>query len=101
MSLRNFTILVIIGFAAALGIAWFGSGVRAAECPYPLETVIATIESEGGAMLDLVDVADADGFDQMLLARFGKGAIVFGLVSKGCVITAPVQIGTAQKLTPA
>lgn len=31
MTLRAFLTLILIGFAAALGLAWFGSGVRAAD----------------------------------------------------------------------
>lgn len=61
--------------------------------------IVATVEQQGGALLDLVDMPAAN-FDQVVFFDMA-GTIVFGLVVNGCVISSPVAIGKMREATPA
>lgn len=68
-------------------------------CPSPIDKIVAQVVEGGGEFLNLVDIPGKE-VDQMMVLRMGN-AIVVGMVSEGCVVSAPIALVEAQFAKPA
>lgn len=71
----------------------------APACRWTLDSVAADIERNDGEIVAIVPVA-GETFTHLLIARV-RGNVVMSLVAGPCVLTPPVSLGAAARITEA
>lgn len=94
--------LVLATLVVTLLLA-FCAPLKAQECRDPIDKVVADVVSEGGYLVDLIDVR-SEHFDQLLvIVAKNKDAsrLIIGGVKDGCMVTGPVPLDTVEPVTGA
>jgi hypothetical protein len=93
-------------FLAAMAVAAFFAALlvsvpsaRAHECAFPLEKTALGFVAKGGTMHGLVNVANGNWYDQIILLS-AKGVVFVGFVDRGCIVSSPAPSAWLRRRVP-